>query len=116
MNSEASAPLVSFKSHTKGKNADVTIYSDRVEWTQMKERSTKAAIATMGASLLSKRRQGASEMLPVKSITSVTTERDGIRFTKVVLVAPGNNVEFRVAHDEAKEIKQVLNRLLLGTE
>ena len=50
-------PIMQLKSHIGGKNADVTIWPDRIEWTQEsgKVRAVgrwTAATATFGASLL----------------------------------------------------------------
>jgi len=77
-------PILTFKSHINGKNADVAVYSDRIEWARegFLGRGAKLALgaATLGTSLLKTgvggKTQG-TEMIPVKSISSVTTERDG---------------------------------------
>jgi hypothetical protein len=53
-------------------------------------------------------------MIPVKAITSVTTAKDGLRFTKVQVVCSGNTIDFRVSHGEAKAIRELLTDLTLG--
>ena len=92
--------LHQFTSHIEGKTAQVMIYAERIEW----ERPRRA---------LSKKDMG-TEMIPVKSMSSVITKRDGLAFTKVVVVTSGNTVEFRVTHADAKNVKDVLTQLILG--
>lgn len=113
--------IMAFKSHIGGKNADVVIYPDRIEW-HLTSMSTgkKLALgaATMGVSLAATGVSGAkkgSEVIPVKHMSSVTTEKDGMRFTKVVVVSSGNTIGFRVSHGEAEPIRTLLTQLMLGS-
>jgi hypothetical protein len=99
----------------------VAVYADRIEWAQQGGLSTgKAALGamTLGTSLLktgiSKKQQG-SEVIPVKAISSVTTKKDGLRFTNVSVICAGNTIDFRVSHNEAEPIKQTLTSLMLGS-
>jgi hypothetical protein len=115
-----SEPLMTFKSHVDGKNADVAIYVDRIEWGQAGGVSLTrlaAGTMTMGASLLKTgvRRGGASEMMPIKSVSSVTTAKDGLRFYKVVVICSGNTVEFRIDKADGETAKTLLTQLILGT-
>ncbi|AWE52395.1 MULTISPECIES: SHOCT domain-containing protein [Streptomyces] len=116
----SSTALMTFKSHIEGKNADVAIYHDRVEWSRTRGMSAKkltAGFLTGGASLLAtgvRSSDAGTEMIPVRNIASVVTKRDGLLFTKVVVVASGNNIEFRVPHDTAPRIKSLLTDLILG--
>jgi hypothetical protein len=74
-------------------------------------------LATGGLSILAtgyKSGSAGSEMIPVKSITGVTTRRDGIRFTAVSVIASGNTVDSRVSHSDAGPIKDALTALVLG--
>ncbi|MFE0512937.1 SHOCT domain-containing protein [Streptomyces sp. NPDC058964] len=115
-----SAPLMTFKSHIEGKNADVAIYHDRIEWVRGRGVSGKkltAGLLTGGMSLLAtgvRDGRAGSEMIPVKNVSSVVTKRDGLMFTKVVVVASGNTIDFRVPHDAAPGIKSLLTDLILG--
>ena len=113
-------PLMTFKSHVDGKNADVAIYVDRIEWAQPGAVSlTRMATgaATAGLSLLKTgvRKGGSAEMMPVKSISSVTAGKDGLRFYKVVVIATGNTVEFRVDKKDGEAAKALLTQLVLGS-
>ncbi|MFJ3285490.1 SHOCT domain-containing protein [Streptomyces sp. NPDC086669] len=116
----SSTALMTFKSHIEGKNADVAIYQDRIEWSRPRGMSAKkltAGLLTGGASLLAtgvRSSDAGTEMIPVRNIASVVTKRDGLMFTKVVVVASGNNIDFRVPHDAAPRIKALLTDLILG--
>lgn len=113
-------PLYVFTSHTQGKNAKVQIFPDRIEWNLARGVSggkLTAGVMTMGMSLLAtgvKNGKAGSEMIPVKSISSVTTKRDGMLNTLVQVVTSGNTIDFRVSHGEAAHIRGVLNDLILG--
>lgn len=102
----SSAPLLHFKSHIGGKNADVTIWADRIEWHLV------GSLARAGSPL---RRTKGTEMMPVRAVSSVNSVKDGLRFTKVVVIAAGNTVEFRVGHGEAGQIRDLLTQLVVGS-
>jgi hypothetical protein len=114
-------PLMTFKSHIQGVNADVAIYQDRVEWSRPRALSVgklAAGFLTGGASLLATGVRGSggdSEVIPVKSISSVTTERDGLMYTSVKVICSGNSIGFRVGHSEAPQVKALLTQLILGS-
>ena len=114
--------LMQFKSHIEGKNADVLVYPDRIEWAREGHLGTRGKLAlgamTAGLSLLKtgvSGKQRGSEVIPVRSMTSVTTERNGLRFTKVRVVCSGNTIDFRVGHEEAQRVKDLLTSLMLGS-
>jgi hypothetical protein len=114
-------PLARFTSHIEGRNAQVSVYPDRIEWIRpggVSAGKASAAVLTLGASALvtgvrSKAKTG-TEMIPVKSISSVVTERDGFRHTVVRIVASGNTIDFRVSHDEAESVRALIADLVLG--
>lgn len=114
-------PLYHFKSHIDGKNADVNIFADRIEWSReggLSKAKVLGAIGTGGMSLAATgfRKKGAdSEMIPVKSLTSVISERDGLRFWKVSVTASGNSIDFRCDRSEADEVKRLLTQLMVGS-
>lgn len=107
------APLHQFESHVGGKNARVQIFSDRIEWEKPRSRSLGATAMTLGANYFVKRGID-TEMIPVKSISSVATKRDGMMNTLVQVITSGNSIDFRVSHKEAEQVRSVLNRLILG--
>jgi hypothetical protein len=113
------APLHTFTSHIDGKNAKVTIFNDRIEWGLARGVSggkLTAGLLTGGASLLLtgfKNGKSGSEMIPVKSISSVSTKRDGMLNTLISVIASGASIDFRVSHSEASQIRDILNRLIL---
>lgn len=114
-------PLYQFTSHIAGKNAKVSIYADRVEWDKARGVSggkITAGVLTGGLSMLAtgvKNGKAGTEMIPVQSITSITTSRDGMLNSKVSVITAGNTVDFRVSHAEAKIVKDTLTRLMLGS-
>lgn len=92
--------LYRFVSHIEGRNATVKVFADRVEWNRPRSAFSKKDMGT--------------EMMPVKSMSSVTTERDSFVNTKVKVIASGNTVNFRVSHAEARLVADVLTQLILG--
>lgn len=114
------APILTFTSHIDGKNAKVSVFADRIEWIKPRGLSggkLTAGVLTGGVSLLAtgvKNGKTGTEMIPVKSISSVTTARDGMMNTKVSVITSGNTVDFRVSHSEAAQVKQVLTQLIVG--
>lgn len=93
-------PLMKFKSHIAGKNAEVAIFRDRIEWNVEK-------------TVL--HRNPASEIIPMKNVSSVTMARDGFRNHKVTVVTTGNTIELRTDKSEAEEAKTLLTQLMLGS-
>lgn len=116
----ADQPFYTFTSHILGKNAKVSIYTDRIEWAVARGVSgakLTAGVMTGGLSMLAtgvKNGKAGTEMIPVKSITSITTKRDGMLNTKVSVITAGNTVDFRVSHAEAKIVKETLTQLMTG--
>lgn len=109
-----------FTSHIAGKNAQVRIYSTHVEWEKPGKFGVGkmgAAVATGGLSLASKAgrsgtRGAGTEMIPIKSISSVTTKKDGFTNWAVSIITAGNTIDMRVSKDEAEQIKATLLRLI----
>lgn len=113
-------PLLTFKSKIEGKNADVLVYVDRIEWEQAGRVSLtrlSGAALTMGATA---RKSGlrtgkrGTEMIPIKSISSVTAEREGL-LHNVKVICSGNSIDFRVRRDDADNIKAMITQLVLGS-
>jgi len=92
-------PLMTFKSHIDGKNAEVAIYANRIEY-EVKRALTK--------------RTRESEVIPIKAISSVTQKRDGVLWHKVSVICSGNTVDFRCDQALAKSAKKLLTDLILG--
>lgn len=83
--------LMEFASHIAGKNAQVQIHSDRVEWTKV--------------GMLGKK---GSEMVPMRSISSVTTKKDGLRNAVVEVATSSGVIGMRVAHAQAEQVRRCL--------
>jgi hypothetical protein len=107
-----------FTSHTSGKNAQVSIFQDRIEWEVARGVSGgKLALGamTLGLSVLAtgfKNGKTGSEMIPVSKISSVQTRRDGFSNTVVSVVTAGNTIDFRVSHAEAKIVRDTIVGLM----
>lgn len=113
-------PLLTFKSHIDGKNADVSIYPDRIEWDKpgrVTATRLMGGLATAGVSLMKTgvRTGGDTEMIPIKAMSSVNTGKDGMRFHKVIVTCAGNVVEFRVDKGDSDRVKMMLTQLILGS-
>jgi hypothetical protein len=113
-------PLMQFKSHIAGKNATVRVFPDRIDWERPRALSggkLTAGLLTVGTSLLAtgvRSGKAGTEMIPIKNIASVTTQRDGFLYTAVRVITSGNTIDFRVGHSEAGPIKGLLTELVLG--
>lgn len=114
-------PLLYFVSHIDGKNARVSVWPDRVEWDRKGLLSTGAkagmAVMTAGMSYLATgvTRKQSTEVIPVKSIMSVTTKRGLGLQTKLSVITSGNTIEMRISHKEAEQVRSVLMQLVSGT-
>ncbi|MBG6213740.1 MULTISPECIES: SHOCT domain-containing protein [unclassified Cryobacterium] len=114
-------PFFTFTSHIDGKNARISVFQDRVEWVRPRGVSggkITAGLLTGGLSLFATgfaNGKSGTEMIPVKSMSSVTTSRDGLLNTKVSVITSGNTVDFRVSHAEAAKVKIILTQLILGS-
>jgi len=114
------AALLSFTSHVAGKNAKVEIWSDRIEWERPRGVSGGKVLAaglTLGMTALAtgfKNGKSGTEMIPIRSVSSVTTRRDGMLNTVVSVITTGNTIDFRVSHAEAANVKALLQQLMLG--
>lgn len=102
--------LHEFTSHISGKNAKVRVYPDRIEWEQQ---GRITATRALGGALLtgSLRKGNATEMMPIRAITSVTTKK-GLRNTKLTIIASGNSIEANIGHSEAEAVKSTIMRLM----
>lgn len=88
-------------SHESGRNAVVTLYRNRIE--RVKQRSRAS---------LSKAHQDV-EVTPMKAVTSVRAQKDGMLRTKVTVYAAANAIDFRFEHAEAHAFKDAIMALVL---
>ena len=111
-------PLYEFTSHINGKNAKVQIWPDRVEWDRKAVSGGKVAagIMTFGTSTLFTGLRGKdTEMIPIRSISSVTSKKGMGLQTVVSIITSSNTIEMRVAHKEADKVKSTIMSLIAGT-
>ncbi len=109
------APLFEVTSHIDGKNAKVRVYPDRVEWERPKHVSgakVTAAVMTMGVSLaatgINTRKGAGVEVIPMRSITSVTQKRDSMLNDVVSIITAGNTIDMRCAKAEAERLRTLI--------
>ena len=55
-----------------------------------------------------------SEIIPIRSVTSVQAKKDGMAYTKVIVFASGNTIEFRLRHDDAHRFKAAVTNAILA--
>lgn len=112
--------LLHTKSRISGNNADVHIYSNRIEWAREPRglgwniTALVLLLCTAFISLIWMRPQfktRATKMIPASKIMSFQTRKDGAINTKVTVITSGNTVEFRTGHDKAAAIKNTLTGL-----
>lgn len=112
--------VYSFTSHIMGKNARVRVYTTHVEWDKPRGVSgakVAAGLMTGGLSMLAtgvKNGKAGTEMIPIEKISSIVTKRDGLLNSIVQFITSGNTLDMRVSHSEAAQVKDVVQRLMLG--
>ena len=94
-------PILTFKSNNRKRISTVTVWPDRIEFRT--------------PSIWGKKRpDDAFEVIPARSITSVTVEKATIGRSKIVVVASGNTIDLEVTKGEAAGIREVLASLMMG--
>lgn len=117
-------PLAAFTSHIAGRNARISIWPDRVELVRPGRTAVAntllvvLAVCTLGLALLapSCRPRFAdqdSQMVPIRSIQSVSSHRETVH-SVVTLAAGHTNIEVRVSKSEAEQIESLVRKLMLG--
>ncbi len=107
-------PIMEFDSHIAGKNAMVRLYPDRIEWSKTGLMGTGAKVATGvmtgGLSFLATGVRGkkAEEMILTRSITSVSSKRQGLTKEIVEVHTPAGVIGFRCSSAEAGAFKNAL--------
>jgi hypothetical protein len=91
-----SSPISEFTSHIDGRNATVSIYPDRIEW---RKRSLVG--------------RGDTNMIPVRQIQGVTTQRSGLLYTLVRAKAGSDTIGFRVGKAQAAAIRATIADLIV---
>lgn len=109
------APLLQFTSHVAGKNAKVSIYPDRIEWSRsgLKVPGGGAGVLLSGGlTLLATSGRKDTNMILIRAIQGVTTSKAGIGYTTVRVITGGDATEFRVTKREAEQVKATLLQLM----
>ena len=93
-----------FKSHIDGKNADVAIWPDRIEWSKKGELRMYGMLGRKGRD---------TNMIPIRAIQGVATHKGGIGYTTVEVTTGGDKIGFRVTKDQAEQVKSAILRLMV---
>ena len=113
-------PLLEFTSHIAGKNAQVRLWPDRLEWSRKGWLSTGAkagmAAMTLGMSYLATGVRGKQEgeSIPIRSISHVQRGNSGFQ-DKVTIRSAAGDLEMRVSRAEADRLTGQINALINGT-
>jgi len=109
------APIMQFTSHIDGKNAKVSIYPDRIEWSRSGLKvpgGAKGALLTGGLTLMATHNRKDTDVIPIRQIQGVSTHKAGLSYTNVRVVTAGDAVAFRVSKREAEQVKSTLLNLM----
>lgn len=100
---QRSAGVVWFgMSHESGRNAKISLYQDRIEREKPRSRmSLQNAVQD-------------NEVIPIRSVTSVNVQKDGVMFSNVLVMSAGGTVPFRFRHDDAQAFKTAIMPLILN--
>ena len=115
-----SAPTLHVKSKIAGKNADVFVYPDRIEYGKTGWMGTGAkatlGVFTAGASLLATGLGSKNEKtaIPMKAITMITAKKDGLINSIVTFHTSVGTIEVKCSHSDAKELQATVQRHMLG--
>ena len=102
-------PLLELTSHIAGKNAQVRLWPDRLEWSRKGRLSTGAkagmAAMTLGMSYLATGVRGKQEgeSIPIRSISHVQRGNSGFQ-DKVTIRSAAGDLEMRVSRAEADRL------------
>ena len=109
------------KSKIAGKNADVFVYPDRIEYGKFGMGTAAKAtlgVFTGGTSLLATGtggpKQKSATVLPMKAINLITIKRDGLINSIVTFSTSTGEIEVKCSHSDAKELQATVQRHMLG--
>lgn len=114
-------PLLDFVSHINGKNARVFVWPDRIEWDRkgLMGAGAKAGLAVMTLGISYAKtgftRSQSTEVIPVRSITSIATKRGKGLQTTLQVITAGNTIDMRIAHKEADQVRSTIMQLVDGS-
>jgi hypothetical protein len=104
-------PLLKFAGFVNGREAEVTVHEDRVEWQAIAREPQEGELTGRRAA---RRARSESGSLPFGSVSSVTVWRATAQRAVVGVTATENAHEFRVAHEHATALADELTRGMLA--
>jgi hypothetical protein len=85
--------LMAFKSHIEGRNATVTVFPDRIEWTRSRSMGRKETNTIM-----------------MRSVTGIKTHKSGLTYTEVEIASGVSSVVMKVSKAQAENLRQIVTQ------
>lgn len=106
------SPLLKFVGHVNGREAEVAVHEDRVEWHAIAPEAPEGEQLT--GRRAARRARNESGCLVLSSVSSVTVWRATAARAVVGVTATDNAHEFRIAHEHATALADELTRGMLA--
>lgn len=104
-------PLLKFAGHVNGREAEITVHEDRVDWQAIVSEVTDGELTGRRAA---RRARNESGSLVLSTVSSVTVWRATAARAVVGVTATDNAHEFRVSHEDATALADELTRGMLA--
>jgi hypothetical protein len=105
------SPLLKFVGHVNGREAEVAVHEDRVEWHAIAPEVPDGEVTGRRAA---RRARNESGCLMLATVSSVTVWRATAARAVVGVTAPDTAVEFRVSHEHAAALSDEFTRGMLS--
>jgi len=89
-------------SHEAGRNAHVSLFSDRIE------REKPRGLFSVSSAAQD------HEVIPIRSVTSVNIKKDGLTLSKVTVKSGGGEIPFRFRHEDAQSFRSAIMPLVIA--
>ena len=109
--SDPDAPLYEVVASNEGKNAKVTLWSDRIEWEKGRGISASKVllgISTLGKSLALTGIRGNKDgfaTLPISAISGISLRKDGLNHQIVSVATAAGSIDFRLSRQNAADFR-----------
>ena len=89
-------------SHESGRNAHVSLFSNRIE------REKPRGVFSVSSAAQD------HEVIPIRSVTSVNIKKDGLMLSKVTVKSGGGEIPFRFRHEDAQSFRSAIMSLVIA--
>ncbi len=104
-------PLLKFAGYVNGREAEVAVHEDRIEWQAIA--TENGAEEELTGRRAARRARNENGCIKLATVTSVTVWRASAQRAVVGVTAAETAVEFRVGHEHATALADELNRGML---